>query len=87
LVVERKFQEQQVAVPLVCDVHPWMRAFAGVVSHPFFAVTGKDGTFALKGLPAGKYTLEAWHERLGKVSAEVTVAEGASAAAELELKP
>lgn len=87
LVVERRFQEQQVTVPLVCDVHPWMRAFAGVVSHPFFAVTGKDGAFALAGLPAGKYTLEAWHERLGKVTAEVIVGEGASAAAELELKP
>ena len=87
LTVERKFQEQQVPVPLVCDVHPWMRAFAGVVSHPFFAVTGRDGAFALGGLPAGKYTLEAWHERLGKVTAEVTVAEGESAAAELELKP
>jgi hypothetical protein len=87
LMVERKFQEPQVAVPLVCDVHPWMRAFVGVVSHPFFAVTGADGAFSLQGLPAGKYTVEAWHERLGKVAAEVTVAEGASAAAELELKP
>jgi plastocyanin len=85
--VERRFSEQQVAVPIVCDVHPWMRAFAGVVSHPFFAVTGKDGAFTLQGLPAGKYVVEAWHERLGKAAVEVTVAEGASATAEIELKP
>ena len=55
--------------------------------HPFFAVTGADGSFALSGLPAGKYTLEAWHERLGRATAQVEVADGASATATLELKP
>ena len=48
-----------------CDVHGWMRAYANVVTHPFFAVTKDDGSFEIKGLPAGTYTIEAWHERLG----------------------
>jgi uncharacterized protein (DUF2141 family) len=55
-------------------VHPWMRAYIGVVSHPFFAVTGDDGSFKIKGLPAGKYTVEAWQERYGTKDIEVTVA-------------
>ena len=50
-------------IPVKCNVHPWMRSYIGVVSHPFFAVTGDDGTFTIKGLPPGKYTLEAWHEK------------------------
>ena len=52
-------------IPVKCNVHPWMRAYIGVVSHPFFAVTGDDGTFTIKGLPPGTYTLEAWHEKYG----------------------
>ena len=51
-----------------------MVAWVGVVSHPFFAVTGEDGTFTLKGLPPGEYTLEAWHEKLGTQTQTVTVA-------------
>jgi len=51
-----------------------MQAYAGVVAHPFFAVTGADGTFTLKGLPPGTYTVEAWHERYGVQTATVTVA-------------
>jgi hypothetical protein len=51
-----------------------MVAWVGVVSHPFFAVTGEDGSFSLKGLPPGEYTLEAWHEKLGTQEIKVTVA-------------
>jgi Carboxypeptidase regulatory-like domain len=83
----RSFGEPQVAVTITCDVHPWMRAYAGVVPHPFFAVTDASGAFAIGGLPAGSYTLEAWHERLGKTTVQVTVAEGARAEAALEFKP
>ncbi|MHC5111810.1 MAG: carboxypeptidase regulatory-like domain-containing protein [Planctomycetota bacterium] len=57
-----------------CDVHPWMAAYIGVFDHPFFAVTGKDGTFELKGLPAGTYTVEAWHETFKPQTMEITVA-------------
>ena len=52
-------------IPVKCNVHPWMRSYIGVVGHPFFAVTGDDGTFTIKGLPPGTYTLEAWHEKFG----------------------
>ena len=51
-----------------------MRAYIGVVRHPFFAVTGEDGNFSDCRLPPGKYTLEAWHERYGKQNVELTVA-------------
>jgi len=83
----RSFPEAQVPVAIVCDVHPWMRAFAGVVNHPFFAVTGDDGAFSLDGLPAGTYTVEAWHERLGRATAVVTLGGAETALAHLEFKP
>jgi plastocyanin len=67
------FEEPEVMVPFKCDVHGWMNAYAGVVSHPYFAVTGTDGTFTLKTLPPGTYTVEAWHERLGAQTQSVTV--------------
>jgi plastocyanin len=63
-------------VPFKCDVHPWMRAWVAVVPHPFFAVTGADGRYEIPGLPAGTYTLEAWHERLPAQTFTVTVTEG-----------
>lgn len=66
-----------------CDVHPWMGAFVHVMEHPFFSVTGDDGTFALRGLPPGKYTLTARHETLGTKTAEVTVEAGKPAAADI----
>jgi plastocyanin len=59
-----------------CDVHPWMTGYVGVSSHPFFAVTGDDGKFELPRIGPGKYTVEAWHERFGTKSAEVTVEAG-----------
>jgi hypothetical protein len=60
-------------VPFRCDVHKWMNSFVGVVAHPFFAVTGADGAFELKGLPPGTYTVEAWHEKFGTKTASVTI--------------
>lgn len=68
-----------------CDVHPWMSAYVGVTDHPFFAVTGTDGTYTISGLPAGTYTIEAWHERLGTQTAEVTVADGETATADFTM--
>jgi plastocyanin len=56
---------------LKCDVHPWMRGYVGVSATAFQAVTGPDGAFRLPDLPAGRYTLEAWHEKLGALTAEV----------------
>ena len=71
--VTRTFDAAEIGVPFRCDVHSWMNAYAGVVPHPFFAVTKPDGTFEIKGLPAGTYTIELWHERLGTQSQSVIV--------------
>ena len=71
--VTRTFDKPEVMVPLRCDVHGWMNAYVGVVAHPFYAVTQADGRFELKGLPAGTYTVEAWHEQLGTQTQSVTV--------------
>jgi plastocyanin len=70
----RTFSAAEVMVPLECNVHGWMNAFLGVLPHPFFAVTGADGSFTIKNLPAGTYTIEAWHEKYGTQTATVTVA-------------
>jgi plastocyanin len=57
-----------------CDVHPWMSAYIGVFTHPFYSVTGTDGKFTISGLDPGSYEISAWHERLGTQTATVTVA-------------
>ena len=69
------FTAAEVMVPFKCDVHGWMNAYVGVLDHPYFAVTGESGTFELKGLPPGTYTIEAWHERLGASTQSVTIGE------------
>ena len=68
------FTAKEVMVPFKCDVHGWMNAYVGVLDHPYFAVTGNDGTFSLASLPAGTYTIEAWHEKLGASTQSVTIA-------------
>jgi plastocyanin len=69
----KSFPREEVMIPVKCNVHPWMRAYIGVVSHPFFAVTGDDGTYTIKGLPPGTYTLEVWQEKYGTKDVPVTV--------------
>ncbi|HXO22116.1 MAG TPA: carboxypeptidase regulatory-like domain-containing protein [Thermoanaerobaculia bacterium] len=84
---EKKFDKPEVMVHFKCDVHPWMTAYMGVLDHPFFAVTNEDGTFTIPKLPAGKYTLEAWHEYLGTVDQDVTVTPGQTVTANFDFKP
>ncbi|HXX94020.1 MAG TPA: carboxypeptidase regulatory-like domain-containing protein [Planctomycetota bacterium] len=62
---ERKIRSPQIMARVKCDIHPWMIGFVGVVPHPFFAVTGENGEFELRGLPPGDFTIEAWHEKYG----------------------
>ena len=59
-----------------CDIHPWMNAYVAVVPHPYFAVTGADGSFELPNLPPGTYTIEAWHEKYDVMEQTVTVGDG-----------
>ena len=70
---QKTFTKPEVMVRIKCDVHAWMNAYAGVLSHPYFAVTANGGAFELKDLPPGTYTIEAWHEKLGTQTQSVTL--------------
>jgi plastocyanin len=71
--IQQKFARPEIMVPVKCNQHPWMRAWIGVTSNPFFAVSGTDGTFTIKGLPPGDYTIEAWTATFGTQDQTVTV--------------
>jgi plastocyanin len=94
--IVKTFPRAESQVPVKCNQHPWMKAYLNVMRHPFFAVSGADGTFQIAGLPPGTYTVAAWHERFGEKTQSVTV--GAkeqktqdfqfdAAAASLEFRP
>jgi TonB family protein len=74
--IKKRFIKPETMIPFKCNQHPWERAYVGVLAHPFFAVTGKDGAFTIRGLPPGEYTLAAWHERLGEQTVQVRVEAG-----------
>ena len=78
-----RFSKQEIMFPVTCGVHPWMRSYLAVVSHPFFAVTGDDGSFKLNGVPPGTYTVEAVHERYGKK--EMRIVMGPKESKDLEI--
>lgn len=77
--VTKVFDKPEIGLSFRCDVHGWMRSYANVVTHPFFAVSSDDGTFEITGLRPGTYTIEAWHERLGTQTQQVTIPEDAPA--------
>jgi hypothetical protein len=56
-----------------CDIHPWMGAWWVSQEHPYYALTDANGAFTLGDVPPGDYTIEAWHETLGKVTHQVAV--------------
>jgi plastocyanin len=82
--LEKTFPREEIMMPVKCNQHPWMKMYVNVVRHPFHAVTGKDGSFELKGLPPGEYTIAAVHERYGEVTQQVTV--GASESKSVEFQ-
>ena len=71
----RFFTAPEVMVRFKCDLHSWMSAYAGVLDHPYFAVTSPTGQFELKDIPAGTYTIEAWHEKLGSQTQSISLGE------------
>jgi hypothetical protein len=83
---ERKFDQPELKIVVGCDVHPWMRSYIHVLSNPFFAVTKEDGSFEIKGLPAGDYEVEALHEKLPPVTQKISVKDGEAAKLDLTVK-
>lgn len=82
----KQFAREEVMIAVKCNVHPWMRAYIGVVGHPFFAVTGDDGSYTIKGLPPGEYTIEAWHEKYGTQEQKIKVEPKQAATADFTFK-
>ena len=72
----KKFTKPEIMVKCACNIHPWMATYIGVVEHSFFNVTDEEGTFTIAGLPPGEYTIEAWHEKLGTQTQELSVGDG-----------
>jgi plastocyanin len=71
--LEETFSRAELAIPLVCNVHPWMKSYVFVFRNPYFDVTTKSGTFELKNLPPGTYTVAAWQEKYGTIERVVTI--------------
>lgn len=84
--VEETFAREEIAIPVKCNVHPWMKGYIAVFKHPYFAVTDQDGSFDIKNLPPGTYTITAWHEKLGTQSRKVTVGAGQTPAIDFTFK-
>lgn len=72
--IVKVFARPEDAIPVKCNVHPWMKSYIFNFANPYFAATGSDGTFTLKNVPPGTYTIEAWQERYGTMDQQVTVA-------------
>jgi hypothetical protein len=84
--ISQSFAREEIAVPVKCNVHPWMKAYIGVLSSPYFQVTGKDGSFEIKNVPPGTYTVSAWHELYGASEQSVTIGPKESKAVTITFK-
>ena len=82
----KMFSQPEIGIQMRCDVHFWMKGYIHVLANPFFAVTGDDGSFTIKDLPAGNYTLEVLHETLGAQTQSLALSEGESKEANFSLK-
>jgi hypothetical protein len=71
--IQTTFKKPELAIPIACNIHPWMRAFLFVFAHPYFDITPATGEFALKNLPPGTYTIEAWQEKFGAQDQTITL--------------
>jgi plastocyanin len=84
--ISKKFTRAEIMIPVKCNQHPWMRAYIGVTQNQFYAVTGADGTFTIKGLPPGEYTVGAWTATFGTQQQKVTVRSRESATVDFLFK-
>jgi plastocyanin len=84
--IEESFAREEIAIPVKCNIHPWMHGYIAVFKHPFFAVTDKDGRFEVKNIPPGNYTIKAWHEKLGSQAQRATVQSGQAGKLEFVFK-
>jgi plastocyanin len=71
--MEEAFSREEIAIPVKCNIHPWMRGYIAVLKNPYFVLTKQDGSFELPNLPPGTYTIKAWHEKLGTATQTVTI--------------
>jgi plastocyanin len=85
--LEKSFAREEVMLPVKCNQHPWMRMFVNVTKSPFYAVTGPDGKYEIKGLPPGEYTIAFVQEKLGEQDVKVTLAARDSKAVDATFKP
>jgi plastocyanin len=85
--LEKTFAREELMLPVKCNQHPWMRMFVNVTKSPFYAVTGPDGKFEIKGLPPGDYTLAFVQEKLGEQDQKITLAAKDSKTVEVTFKP
>lgn len=85
--LEKTFAREELMLPVKCNQHPWMRMFVNVTKSPFYAVSGPDGKFEIKGLPPGEYTLAFVHEKLGEQTQKVVLAAKDSKTVEVTFKP
>jgi plastocyanin len=79
-----RLKDEEVMLPIKCDIHRWMTTYVGVVSHPYFAVTDREGRFTIGDVPPGSYTLETWHEQYGTLSKPVRVTSSAPSTVDFE---
>ena len=85
--IEKNFAREEILLPVKCNQHPWMRMFVNVVKSPFYAVTGSDGKYEIKGLPPGNYTIAFVHEKLGEQDQKVTLAAKDTKTVDASFKP
>jgi plastocyanin len=78
ITTEHRLKQEEIMLRVTCDVHRWMTAFVGVLSHPYFATSGVAGTYVIDNVPAGSYTIQTWHEHFGVLTQKVRVTEGST---------
>lgn len=84
--LSRKFLKAEVMIPVKCNIHSWMRAYIGVLDHPYFSTSKEDGAFRIANLPPGTYTVAIWQEKLGTEEQQIKVEPNAHAVVDFTFK-